>query len=81
MISIGIILSSILIYCFGYGLDQLVDYRYAVIFVNIILLIPCLLDGGLQIITKYKSSNFLRVITGYLAGFAVRNLVFLILHY
>lgn len=39
-----------------------------------IMLVPILLDGGLQLWTKYESNNIFRVITGFLAGYGAVGL-------
>lgn len=36
----------------------------------IALIVPLALDGGIQLISSYESSNIIRLITGILAGFA-----------
>lgn len=41
------------------------------IFLIVLAFIPILIDGGLQLLTSYQSTNPLRVITGLLAGVAV----------
>ncbi len=35
------------------------------------LILPMALDGGIQMVTSYESINTIRLITGYLGGFAV----------
>ena len=40
-----------------------------------VMLLPALLDGGLQASTSYESNNILRVITGFLLGVGVMSLL------
>ena len=46
-----------------------------------LLLIPLALDGGIQYLTKYRSNNPLRFITGILWGYAIIVLIFLFLRH
>ncbi len=39
-----------------------------------VLLIPMVIDGFLQLLTKYESNNLKRVITGFLFGYALFSL-------
>ena len=39
------------------------------------LLIPLILDGTIQMFTKYESNNIKRIITGIIAGFGYINLL------
>ena len=39
------------------------------------LIIPLILDGTIQMFTKYESNNMKRIITGLLAGFGYINLI------
>lgn len=41
----------------------------------IILLFPMILDGGIQLLTKYESNNTLRLLTGFLFGYALFQLL------
>jgi uncharacterized membrane protein len=36
-----------------------------------LLALPVVIDGGLQLVSSYQSTNLLRVVTGLLAGIAV----------
>lgn len=47
------------------------------ILLNLILMIPMLLDGFIQLLTDYESNNFKRISTGFLFGYAICN-IFLI---
>ena len=40
----------------------------------ILLMIPMVIDGFLQLLTKYESNNFKRVVTGLLFGYGLVNL-------
>lgn len=42
---------------------------------SIILIIPLIIDGSIQLLTKYESNNYLRVITGFLFGIGLCNIV------
>lgn len=42
--------------------------------INILFLVPMIIDGFLQLLTKYESNNIKRLITGILFGFALSNL-------
>lgn len=44
------------------------------IFINLLLMLPLILDGFIQLFTKYESNNFKRLITGILFGFALTNI-------
>lgn len=64
--------------CTGIFIGLIVGMLIAVIFnpkVSIFLIglaiVPILIDGGLQLITTYQSTNPLRIATGLLAGVAV----------
>lgn len=41
---------------------------------SLIIMIPMLLDGFIQLLTSYESTNFRRVITGFLFGFGLYTL-------
>lgn len=60
---IGIILAPLL----------LIFYKPSFYF-SLILMIPMLLDGFTQLLTKYESNNIKRLITGLLFGYALCNL-------
>ena len=42
----------------------------------IFLLFPMILDGGIQLFTKYESNNYLRFFTGFLFGYSLFQLFF-----
>lgn len=44
----------------------------------VVLMIPMLLDGGLQLKTAYESNNLKRVITGFLFGYSLLTLMALL---
>ncbi|MGL4849048.1 MAG: DUF2085 domain-containing protein [Clostridium sp.] len=44
------------------------------IIIDIIIMIPMIIDGIIQLKTKYESNNFKRVITGILFGIGLSNL-------
>ncbi len=46
-------------------------------YMSILLLIPLILDGGMQALTYYESTNKRRFLTGMLFGYALSNLFFL----
>lgn len=46
----------------------------------ILLSLPLILDGFIQLLTKYESNNFKRVVTGFLFGIAL-IFIFLKIHY
>lgn len=48
---------------------------------NIFLMIPMLLDGFLQLATKYESTNSKRLLTGILFGYALCNLLIMSIIY
>ena len=37
----------------------------------VILVLPLILDGGIQMFTSYKSNNFKRFVTGFLFGYGL----------
>lgn len=41
---------------------------------SLILMIPMIIDGFTQSLTKYESNNILRVITGFLFGYGIFSL-------
>lgn len=43
--------------------------------IAILLMIPMILDGFIQISTKYESSNLKRFVTGLLFGYALMSLM------
>ena len=43
--------------------------------ISLALIVPAFLDGLLQAFTTYESQNFLRLLTGILAGIGVMSLV------
>jgi uncharacterized membrane protein len=45
------------------------------IFIPLLGLVPMAIDGGLQILTSYESSNLLRLSTGLLAGISIALLL------
>ena len=45
----------------------------------VILMLPLIIDGTVQYLTKYNSNNFLRFITGLLWGYALINMMVIIL--
>ncbi|MDE6475362.1 MAG: DUF2085 domain-containing protein [Erysipelotrichaceae bacterium] len=49
--------------------------------VNILIMIPMLFDGLLQLLTKYESNNIKRLITGILFGYALYNLFIMSIGY
>ena len=53
------------------------DLRWVYI---ILLSLPLIIDGFIQLITKYESNNFKRVVTGFLFGIAF-IFIFLKFHY
>lgn len=72
-IAFGIIISTILICLIKIEKDMIH------ILTLCILCIPCLIDGLLQYKTTYLSSNFKRCVTGLLAGFGIRFIMFFII--
>lgn len=44
------------------------------ILINILLILPLLIDGFFQLLTKYESTNIKRLITGILFGYGFFNL-------
>lgn len=42
----------------------------------VFLLFPMILDGGVQLLTKYESNNILRFFTGFLFGYSLFQLLF-----
>lgn len=44
------------------------------IFFNLIIMLPMVLDGFLQLLTRYESNNTKRLITGILFGYALTNI-------
>lgn len=45
------------------------------ILINIIFILPMLIDGFFQLLTKYESNNIKRLITGTLFGYGFFNLI------
>ncbi len=53
------------------NIDKISDFKRTIllVFFGIIFVIPMALDGGIQLVTSYESTNLIRVITGLLFGF------------
>ena len=47
--------------------------------VLLFLLVPLVLDGGIQLLTTYESTNIRRLLTGILFGYALVGLLWLLL--
>lgn len=47
----------------------------------IVISIPLIIDGTVQLLTKYKSNNLRRLITGILFGFALNGLFLILLRF
>ena len=45
-----------------------IDYNYLTLVIGILLLIPCAIDGGVQLFQDYESNNTKRLITGLTGG-------------
>lgn len=58
----------------GLGLTAFYRYKANPLFV-ILAMIPIGIDGGLQALTSYESSNPLRILTGFIAGTALALLI------
>lgn len=58
-------LIGIIIACFTYRMFDLSVGEY------FILMLPLIIDGFLQKLTKYESNNIKRVVTGFLFGYAL----------
>jgi len=58
----------------GFGLMAFYRYKMHPIFA-ILALVPIGLDGGLQAVTAYESTNPVRLITGLVAGFGLALLI------
>lgn len=54
---------------FIYAYFNYVNYSFLLILVAILLLIPTFIDGFTQLLGSRESNNFLRLITGVMAGF------------
>ncbi|MBP1869747.1 MULTISPECIES: DUF2085 domain-containing protein [Clostridium] len=55
----------------------LFSFYQPTILLNLILMIPMLLDGFIQLLTHYESNNIKRVLTGLLFGYALSNIFIL----
>lgn len=68
--------------CTGILLGYLIGIIYAFIFgkialhLCILLIIPLVIDGGGQLVSKWKSTNYRRFFTGILAGVGTDFLLF-----
>lgn len=51
------------------------------VFILIIMLVPLLIDGFLQLLSSYESDNFLRLITGFFFGLSLPMLIHFIVDY
>lgn len=49
-------------------------YNPSIIY-NLVLMIPMILDGSIQLLTNYKSNNLKRFFTGLFFGYALCNLI------
>ncbi|MDE7095706.1 MAG: DUF2085 domain-containing protein, partial [Anaeroplasmataceae bacterium] len=54
-----------------------VRIHYFYIIFSILFILPCFLDGMLQLLTAYESTNFLRAITGFFAGAGIGYILYL----
>ena len=43
---------------------------------NLLLLMPMIMDGSIQLITSYESNNIKRIISGFLFGFGIVGVLF-----
>ena len=50
------------------------------VFLYLLILLPMALDGGLQLVTSYESTNLIRIVTGTLVG-TFTSLVFYYIYY
>lgn len=55
----------------------LIFWFHPALWVLFALLVPMLLDGGIQALTAYESTNLRRLLTGFLFGYAFFTLLFL----
>lgn len=54
------------------AISALMSMRYSKrIIVGILLLLPGISDGLVQLLTIYESNNFMRVITGFMGGYGI----------
>ncbi len=58
----------------GFGLMAFIRYKMNPFFV-LLAMVPIGLDGGLQLVTSYESTNPVRMITGFVAGIAMAMLI------
>ncbi len=54
-----------------------VRIHYFYIFLSILFIIPCFLDGIIQLCTPYESTNPIRAITGFFAGASIAYFLYL----
>ncbi len=52
----------------GIGLCFIIKYNWIMI---VIMMLPMVIDGSIQALTKYESNNFKRLISGTLFGIAL----------
>lgn len=62
----GFYISLVLYFIYAYF--HYVDYSFLLILVSILLLVPTFIDGFTQLLCLRESNNFLRLITGLMAG-------------
>ena len=53
-------------------------FRQPPVWFPALLMVPLILDGGVQLLTSYKSNNLKRVITGFFFGYGLFTLVALV---
>lgn len=59
----------------GYIIGFILSFIFKFNFWILILVIPMILDGTIQLYTKYESSNIKRLITGFLFGFSIMSAI------
>lgn len=70
-----IILGGIFSFFLMYLKKPKISYFY--ILFSFLFIIPCLLDGILQLVSSYESTNYIRALTGFFAGFGIGYILYL----
>ncbi len=70
-----IILGGILSFFIMYLKKIRIHYFYIIF--SFLFILPCFFDGILQLSTRYESTNIIRALTGFLAGFGIGYFLYL----
>ncbi|MCM1197169.1 MAG: DUF2085 domain-containing protein [Roseburia sp.] len=70
-----IILGGVISFFIMYLKRIRIHYFYIVF--SFLFILPCFLDGLIQLLTSYESTNLIRALTGFLAGFGIGYILYM----